>query len=168
MENVGYDGDADERTLQQAVKLYEERLDLIADWLVRRAQRLVRSFRQERKRLQDEATAKAASRATGSRNARQLYSPLTPFARYHRRSLEICWQNVHHTRHAKKGKFYYIKKNQRGDYNLQILVAKAKPYEVDLVHWTESEAAVLRRRWRAVISFRRAIRELESSIRLGS
>lgn len=165
MKGMKFDSSVDDRTLQQAVKLYEERVDLIAAWLFRRAQHLVLHFREAREKLQKEAATEIAAKALGSRHARLLYSPLTPFARFHRRCLEICWQQVHYTRVSKRGKFYYIKKGQRGDYNIQLLAAKAKPYEKELVAWTETEAAVLRKRWRAVISLRRAIRELESSIR---
>jgi hypothetical protein len=165
LKNIKYDSSVDDRTLQQAVKLYEERVDLIAAWLFRRAQHLVLHFREARENLQKEAAAEIAAKAMGPRHARRLYAPLTPFARFHRHCLELCWQQVHYTRSGKKAKFYYVKKAQRGDYNIQLLAAKAKPYEKELVVWTETEAAMLRRRWRAVISLRRAIRELAGSIR---
>jgi hypothetical protein len=163
--NIKYDSSVDDRTLQQAVKLYEERVDLIAAWLFRRAQHLVLHFREARENLQKEAAAEIAAKAMGPRHARRLYAPLTPFARFHRHCLEICWQQVHYTRVGKKAKFYYVKKSQRGDYNIQLLAAKARPYEQELVVWTETEAAVLRKRWRAVVRLRRAIRELDGSIR---
>jgi hypothetical protein len=159
-----YDRERDSDLLRQVVRQYYDRADSLAKWLTDRSMRLAADFRTERMALQAAAREDLAATAAGAYRVRKLYSPIGLFARYHKDALEVFWQKVHYTRAESKPKFYYVKRNRRGDYPLQALSALAKPYEQDLVIRTETEAAVIRARWRAVVALRRVIRQLESTL----
>lgn len=164
MEGKTYNPNRDVDLLRKVVQQYYERADSLALWLTDRSKRLVADFRIERMALQADAQEELAATAAGAHKIRKLYSPLGLFSRYKRDALELYWQKVHYTRVGSKPKYFYVKKSRRGDYHLQELASLAKPYEKELVTRTESEASVIRARWRAVVALRRVIRQLESTL----
>lgn len=118
-------------------------------------------FRRIREELQRAAQDEANASARPGRRGASMYAPLNLFARGRNGSLEIYWQEVHVHGKNRTKRFEYIPRNSKGGYSIPRLLARARPFEVELVHETERRAQELRILWREYSAIRRALNRVE-------
>ena len=137
-------------------------VDASAETCIRQAENLMRNFRTERiqaqKRWFDEMQRRGVMRGSHSKGT---WCPLALFARLHNGSLQIYWQLVFRDRATRSVGYKHLAKRRQGGYDLRTLLAHANDFERDLVAEYEEEARLQRQRWQALMSVRRALRQLE-------
>lgn len=165
MQHPMYDGLSEDPMVDRVTRRYSRRIDAVSEALVRKAEKLAEHFVTERARLHAKALEEATASPDGRMSVSTWCSSLKLSVRLHRGVLVIEWARKTFGAFGQTETTTYVQRNGAGDYSLKFLRDRAKNYEIELVERTETEAAILRARWRAFATIRQGVRELQASVR---
>jgi hypothetical protein len=151
--------------LKRLAKEIEKQLRLMQVSVESQALNLRDTFREERERLQQLAEDQADAATPVGKRRGSLYAPLNLFVRCRLGALEVYWQEVHVRGPGSARQFVYLRRNADGNYSVPRLLAKAQPFEVELVAEAERRAQELRALWRDCSQIRRALQSIERRTR---
>lgn len=118
------------------------------------ATELISEFRQCRKMLREQAQAEVEANTSVGYRLKKIYAPLNLFSRVRGYGLELVWQEVHRNR-LTGGKVYKsLRLAKDGNADLRLLLAKALPFELELVREAEAHAKRIRAQWRRWVHIR--------------
>jgi hypothetical protein len=118
------------------------------------ASELVAAFRANRETLRVQAQLEIDARTVVGRRARKIYAPLNLFTRVRGGGLELSWQEVHRNRVTHRPAYKYLRLSADGNADLRLLLARALPFELELVRSTEERAKHIRGQWKRWLQLR--------------
>jgi len=159
--NLNYDCTADIAFEQDSANI-DRLINSMREKVLDTAIRLPTAFQVERSRLYALAAAEEVKNTDNANATRVIRSTLAPCVRLCYGQLKIEWQIGTYAWEGKPETHTFIRQTNNG-YGAPFLVARAKPYEVDLVLRTEREAASLRAQWEGVMWMAKGFRAHEKT-----